>query len=140
MLRKQILCLCFPVDIDSIPEYEFGQYKIGSGHVFYRSALSFAFVNIKPVLPGHILYINTAERLRNDNVISSPIFLKHLYIEIFLTLISQNFNPLICFQIFIICTNNCIDFLSYCKKVWLYLVVTLAVYFKLIKINREKKI
>ncbi|XP_053377502.1 deaminated glutathione amidase-like [Mercenaria mercenaria] len=45
-----------PVDnIDSWSEYEFGHCKIGSKQVFYRTALSFAFVNLKPVQPGHVL-------------------------------------------------------------------------------------
>lgn len=42
-------------NIDSQKEYEFGHCKIGSQQVFYRSALSFAFVNLKPVKPGHVL-------------------------------------------------------------------------------------
>lgn len=40
---------------DSVSQYEFGQYKIGCGQVFYKTGLSYAFVNIKPVLPGHVL-------------------------------------------------------------------------------------
>ena len=28
---------------------------IPSSHIFYESRLSFAFVNLKPVLPGHVL-------------------------------------------------------------------------------------
>ena len=46
---------CFSVPIDSQPVYEFGHVKIPSGVVFYRTALSYGFVNIKPVVPGHIL-------------------------------------------------------------------------------------
>ncbi|KAH9504369.1 Nitrilase and fragile histidine triad fusion protein NitFhit [Bulinus truncatus] len=35
--------------------YPFGHVRITSGQVFYRTRLSVAFVNIKPVLPGHAL-------------------------------------------------------------------------------------
>ena len=34
---------------------KFGQHVIQQSCVFWESKLSFAFVNIKPVLPGHIL-------------------------------------------------------------------------------------
>ncbi|KAI5064093.1 hypothetical protein GOP47_0020763 [Adiantum capillus-veneris] len=33
----------------------FGPYKIGVGEVFLTTAHSFAFVNLRPVVPGHIL-------------------------------------------------------------------------------------
>ncbi|XP_031405618.1 bifunctional bis(5'-adenosyl)-triphosphatase/adenylylsulfatase FHIT isoform X2 [Punica granatum] len=35
--------------------YTFGPYKISSKEVFYTTPLSFAFVNLRPVLPGHVL-------------------------------------------------------------------------------------
>ncbi|XP_072177199.1 bis(5'-adenosyl)-triphosphatase-like [Diadema setosum] len=35
--------------------YTFGQHVIKSSVVFFRSRLSFAFVNRKPVVPGHVL-------------------------------------------------------------------------------------
>ncbi len=35
--------------------YAFGRVTIPAAQVFYRSALSIAFVNISPVLPGHVL-------------------------------------------------------------------------------------
>ncbi|XP_041458698.1 bis(5'-adenosyl)-triphosphatase-like [Lytechinus variegatus] len=35
--------------------YTFGQHVIKSSVVFFRSRLTFAFVNRKPVLPGHVL-------------------------------------------------------------------------------------
>jgi len=41
--------------IDSRPEYQFGPHVVKSTSVFYRTALSIAFVNRKPVLPGHVL-------------------------------------------------------------------------------------
>lgn len=43
------------VPIDSQEKYEFGHVKILNSFVFYRTALSYAFVNIKPVVPGHVL-------------------------------------------------------------------------------------
>ncbi|XP_030828426.1 bis(5'-adenosyl)-triphosphatase [Strongylocentrotus purpuratus] len=35
--------------------YTFGQHLIKSSVVFFRSRLTFAFVNRKPVVPGHVL-------------------------------------------------------------------------------------
>ncbi|XP_041350404.1 nitrilase and fragile histidine triad fusion protein NitFhit-like isoform X2 [Gigantopelta aegis] len=51
-------------DVDSTEIYQFGQYPVKSASVFYRSALSYAFVNIKPVVPGHVLVasVRHAER------------------------------------------------------------------------------
>ncbi|GFR97283.1 nitrilase and fragile histidine triad fusion protein NitFhit [Elysia marginata] len=42
---------------DDLSQYQFGHVTVGSSQVFYRTALSFACVNIKPVLPGHALVI-----------------------------------------------------------------------------------
>ncbi|KAK3749602.1 hypothetical protein RRG08_014578 [Elysia crispata] len=42
---------------DDSPQYQFGHVKVSSAQVFYRTALSFACVNIKPVLPGHALVV-----------------------------------------------------------------------------------
>lgn len=42
-------------DLDSQPEYNFGGHPVKNSGLFYRSALSFAFVNRKPVVPGHVL-------------------------------------------------------------------------------------
>jgi bis(5'-adenosyl)-triphosphatase len=33
----------------------FGPFKISSDHIFFRSSLSFAFVNLRPIVPGHVL-------------------------------------------------------------------------------------
>ncbi|KAK6034284.1 histidine triad domain protein [Cooperia oncophora] len=33
----------------------FAEFPIAAETIFYRSALSFAFVNLKPVLDGHVL-------------------------------------------------------------------------------------
>uniref|UniRef100_A0A915IQJ8 Bis(5'-adenosyl)-triphosphatase n=1 Tax=Romanomermis culicivorax TaxID=13658 RepID=A0A915IQJ8_ROMCU len=41
-------------DPDQSATYTFGQVLIPSSHVFVLTHLSFAFVNIKPVLPGHV--------------------------------------------------------------------------------------
>ncbi|KAM6578498.1 hypothetical protein CsatB_030335 [Cannabis sativa] len=35
--------------------YTFGPHKISSNDVFYKTHLSFAFVNLRPVLPVHVL-------------------------------------------------------------------------------------
>ena len=53
------------VDVDSQPVYRFAEHPIKSGSVFYRTALSIAFVNRKPVLAGHSLVspIRVVERL-----------------------------------------------------------------------------
>ncbi|ELU15893.1 hypothetical protein CAPTEDRAFT_196003 [Capitella teleta] len=51
-------------EIESKAEYTFGQHSVKSSHVFYKTPLSIAFVNKKPVLPGHVLLapIRRAER------------------------------------------------------------------------------
>lgn len=43
------------VKIDDQPFYQFGHLQLPSSQVFFRTELSFAFVNIKPVVPGHVL-------------------------------------------------------------------------------------
>ncbi|KAL5720743.1 bis(5'-adenosyl)-triphosphatase [Ranunculus cassubicifolius] len=35
--------------------YKFGPYKIDEKEVFYSSQLSYAMVNLRPLLPGHVL-------------------------------------------------------------------------------------
>ncbi|XP_059142934.1 nitrilase and fragile histidine triad fusion protein NitFhit-like isoform X2 [Physella acuta] len=54
---------------DDDPTYQFGHVRITSTQVFYRTRLSIAFVNIKPVLPGHALVapIRAAARLSDLN-------------------------------------------------------------------------
>lgn len=49
-LSKSVSCA-----IDSQEKYQFGHVMIKSSQVFYRSKLSYGFVNIKPILPGHVL-------------------------------------------------------------------------------------
>jgi diadenosine tetraphosphate (Ap4A) HIT family hydrolase len=39
------------------PSCKFGKFIIPGAHLFYESALSVAFVNLKPILPGHVLVI-----------------------------------------------------------------------------------
>ncbi|KAH9648491.1 Bis(5'-adenosyl)-triphosphatase [Citrus sinensis] len=39
----------------SIEYYQFGPHKIDAKDVFYTTPLSFVMVNLRPVLPGHIL-------------------------------------------------------------------------------------
>ncbi|GMT24905.1 hypothetical protein PFISCL1PPCAC_16202, partial [Pristionchus fissidentatus] len=49
--------------------YSFGKIPISPSHVFYRSAHSYAFVNLKPVLDGHVLVspCKPADRLTDLN-------------------------------------------------------------------------
>ena len=42
-------------DVDRQATYQFGHVNLESSCVFARSSLSYAFVNIKPVVPGRIL-------------------------------------------------------------------------------------
>ena len=49
-------CFMYVTDhIDDRQTYMFAQFPVPSSCVFYRSTLSFAFVNKKPVLSGRIL-------------------------------------------------------------------------------------
>ncbi|CAE1263837.1 NIT1 [Acanthosepion pharaonis] len=56
-LYGQVLSICKKpaMKIDDQPYYQFGPKQIYSNQVFLRTELSFAFVNIKPVVPGHVL-------------------------------------------------------------------------------------
>jgi len=45
--------IAIPVSNQAI--YKFGQFTVKNTSVFYRTALSVAFVNRKPVVPGHVL-------------------------------------------------------------------------------------
>lgn len=51
--------------IDNEEKYQFGHCWIKNTQVFYKTKLSYAFVNIKPVFPGHVLVasLRPAERL-----------------------------------------------------------------------------
>ncbi|GMH50665.1 hypothetical protein TrRE_jg2374 [Triparma retinervis] len=35
----------------------FGKFKIPAGHVFYETEKSCAFVNLRPIVPGHVLVV-----------------------------------------------------------------------------------
>lgn len=37
-------------------QYKFGPYKIDSKEVFYSTDLSYAMVNLRPVVPGNWFY------------------------------------------------------------------------------------
>nr|XP_011461528.1 PREDICTED: bis(5'-adenosyl)-triphosphatase [Fragaria vesca subsp. vesca] len=39
----------------ALESYNFGPYKIDSREVFYNTNLSYALVNLRPVVPGHVL-------------------------------------------------------------------------------------
>lgn len=39
----------------ALPQYDFGPYQINESEVFAKTLLSIAFVNLKPVVPGHVL-------------------------------------------------------------------------------------
>lgn len=39
----------------SPPQHHFGPFKINDSEVFAKTPLSLAFVNLKPVVPGHVL-------------------------------------------------------------------------------------
>ncbi|KAH7672421.1 bis(5'-adenosyl)-triphosphatase protein [Dioscorea alata] len=48
--------LCARAEMETEPEtYKFGPYKISGSEVFLRTELSFAFVNLRPVVPAHVL-------------------------------------------------------------------------------------
>eukprot|EP00980_Cylindrotheca_fusiformis_P012277 scaffold3001_cov122-Cylindrotheca_fusiformis.AAC.2 len=36
-------------------DMRFGKFKIPSNHIFHRTAKSAAFVNLRPIVPGHVL-------------------------------------------------------------------------------------
>ena len=41
----------------------FGKFVIPAASVFYRSDLSYAFVNLRPIVPGHVLVIPKEEHV-----------------------------------------------------------------------------
>ncbi|GBF95167.1 hypothetical protein Rsub_07880 [Raphidocelis subcapitata] len=55
------------VPCDAQPQYAFGPWPIGAGEVFARSETAYAFVNLKPLVPGHVLVspLRAARRLRD---------------------------------------------------------------------------
>lgn len=54
--------------------FVFGSCQIPASHIIYKTSLSFAFVNLRPILPGHILVsplrpIARLSQLNQDEVI-----------------------------------------------------------------------
>ncbi|XP_023895287.1 bifunctional bis(5'-adenosyl)-triphosphatase/adenylylsulfatase FHIT isoform X1 [Quercus suber] len=43
------------IKMSSSEHYMFGPYKIHQNEVFYSTQLSYAFVNLRPAVPGHVL-------------------------------------------------------------------------------------
>lgn len=58
-------------EIDSQPSYTFGQIKINSSQIFYRSKFSIAFVNHRPVLPGHVLVSPLNDKIKRMEDLNS---------------------------------------------------------------------
>ncbi|XP_072954360.1 bifunctional bis(5'-adenosyl)-triphosphatase/adenylylsulfatase FHIT [Typha angustifolia] len=56
--RRRRFCTRSEMDAES---YTFGPYKIDRSEVFYSTPLSYAMVNIRPVLPGHVLVCSRRE-------------------------------------------------------------------------------
>ncbi|GLJ37030.1 hypothetical protein SUGI_0750330 [Cryptomeria japonica] len=59
-LQRSRICVLRVSAMDNTPEYtqdsyDFGPYKIDKSEVFYTTELSFALVNLRPVVPGHVL-------------------------------------------------------------------------------------
>ena len=54
-LAVLMLTFVFSVAVNSQDEYQFGHVKIKNTNVFHRTPLTYAFVNVKPVLAGRIL-------------------------------------------------------------------------------------
>uniref|UniRef100_A0A1D1ZLP4 Bis(5'-adenosyl)-triphosphatase n=1 Tax=Anthurium amnicola TaxID=1678845 RepID=A0A1D1ZLP4_9ARAE len=47
--------ICTRAQAMGTESYTFGPYKIHPGEVFYSTDLSYAMVNLRPLLPGHVL-------------------------------------------------------------------------------------
>ncbi|KAL7513555.1 hypothetical protein ACHAXN_010789 [Cyclotella atomus] len=53
--------LTTPNDTENMTSGEqqlFGRFKIASSQIFYRSKYSFAMVNLRPIVPGHVLVVS----------------------------------------------------------------------------------
>ncbi|KAK7290318.1 hypothetical protein RIF29_04640 [Crotalaria pallida] len=46
----------YTIKMAAAQDYTFGPYKIHHNEVFYSTHLSYAMVNLRPLLPGHILF------------------------------------------------------------------------------------
>ena len=60
----------FPGDDE---KFKFGQVTIDGDTVFYRTRLSYAFVNKKCVVPGHVLVAPRSERLRLSDLTAAEV-------------------------------------------------------------------
>ncbi|XP_010553789.1 PREDICTED: bifunctional bis(5'-adenosyl)-triphosphatase/adenylylsulfatase FHIT [Tarenaya hassleriana] len=47
--------ICYRRKMSTCSYYTFGPYKIDPREVFYATRLSYAMVNLRPLLPGHVL-------------------------------------------------------------------------------------
>ncbi|KAL9459046.1 hypothetical protein AB3S75_002434 [Citrus x aurantiifolia] len=50
--------------MSSIEQYAFGPFKIDPRQVFYSTPLSYALVNLRPLLPGHVLVCPRRDAVR----------------------------------------------------------------------------
>lgn len=78
--------------IDSQEYYQFGQYRVKSSQVFYRSALCIAFVNIKPILPGHVLVAPLRVTERFDDLTHAEISDMWSTVQIISKAIEKHYN------------------------------------------------
>ncbi|XP_020100731.1 bifunctional bis(5'-adenosyl)-triphosphatase/adenylylsulfatase FHIT [Ananas comosus] len=60
LLRRNLSCARSP-PMEAAEPYIFGPYKIDPMEVFYSTPLSYAMVNLRPVLPGHVLVCSRRE-------------------------------------------------------------------------------
>lgn len=52
------LCQNFTVEIENkMQQFFFGPWKINASEIFFTSKYSFGLINLKPVVPGHVLII-----------------------------------------------------------------------------------
>ncbi|KAI9118440.1 hypothetical protein K1719_010772 [Acacia pycnantha] len=52
--------------------YTFGPYKIDQSEVFYSTNLSYSMVNLRPLLPGHILFMSINNSVLYSHVLICP--------------------------------------------------------------------
>lgn len=67
---------CWSAKNSGVPDkdqYQFGQVTLEASQVFYKSSLSMAFVNIMPVLPGHVLVAPFRPALRLSDLSSEEV-------------------------------------------------------------------
>ena len=55
-------------------DMKFGKFLISSSHIFYRTKQSAAFVNLRPIVPGHVLImperiVSTMQELSEDEYV-----------------------------------------------------------------------